>query len=85
MSDEKATFIKGVWIREHTFQDGGSILNLSISAKTFSEQIATHTDEKGYVRLTIGKRRTPDEHGVSHFMKLDTFKPKSKEAAEAPY
>ncbi len=70
-------FADGTFLREKTFNDGGSVINLSISVDKFTEFLKKYKKEDGFVRLVISKKRNPDEKS-SHFMKLDTFVPQAK-------
>ena len=83
MSENTTTFADGTYLREKTFNDGGSVINLSVSVDKFTEFLKKHKKEDGFVRLVISKKRTPDEKST-HFMKLDTFVPQAKNSGVAP-
>lgn len=52
-------------------------MKISMSAEKFHDFIEDHKNEKGYVNLVISRRRTPSEHGDTHYATLDTWKPKT--------
>lgn len=72
--------------KEHVFDDGGSIVKLGFSAKDLA--IMTKAlNEKGYTNLVLTKRKEPSQYGDTHYMTIDTFKPKpqSQPAQESSY
>lgn len=81
MSENKKTYINGVWAREKTFNDGGSIIKLSISSAKFLESIKNiKPDEKGFIKLVISKKKTPDDTS-SHSIYIDDWKPSGQNQA----
>lgn len=73
MSDK--TFINGFYIKEKLFNDGGSVLNVSINVSKFIDDLKKH-EEKGYVNLVISKNRNgATDKGNTHNISLSTFKP----------
>ena len=81
MADQK-TFINGVFIREVTFNDGGSVLNVRIPADkvdAICAQLKAVADE-GWVKLRISKNRQPTlnragKEIATHSLSVDTWKP----------
>ena len=43
--------------KKKIFDNGGSILNIGIKAETLTAFIAEHTNERGYLNLTVQERR----------------------------
>jgi hypothetical protein len=80
-------FINGVFINEHVFQDGGSILKVNIPADkvdALAEQLKRNAAD-GWVRLVIGKNRQPTISAKTgkaistHSLSVDTWKPKQQQ------
>lgn len=77
MSDKnQKTYVDGLWIREKKFDDGSSILKVSVLVDKFSEFVNKHKKTDGFVNVVISAKRNPDEKS-SHYAYLDTFVPKS--------
>lgn len=66
-------YVNNVYIREHIFPDGGSVLNIGIQSSEFVQQIAENTNSKGYCNIAIYKRATPSEKGVTHYATFDEY------------
>ena len=75
------TFANGVFIREVTFKDGNSLLNVAVQAKAFCDFMKEHVNEKGYINLEV-RRNTNPESKFSHSMLLNEYNPQ-KNAKEA--
>lgn len=75
MANEKI-YINGVQLKEKVFQDGGSIIGLSVKLDKLIPSLQEHVNEKGYVNLKICKKRQPDQYGGTHYIELDTWRPK---------
>ena len=81
MADQK-TFINGIFCREVTFQDGGSVINVRIpldKVDSICAQLKAVADE-GWVKLRISKNRQPtlNREGktiATHSVSVDTWKP----------
>ena len=79
---EPKQFINGVFLREVTFQDGGSVLNVRIPADkvdSICAQLKGVADD-GWVKLRISKNRQPtlNREGktiATHSLSVDTWKP----------
>lgn len=74
-------YINGCFINEHVFQDGGSILKLSVPADKVSEFLAalqSNATPRG-INLQITKRRTPSVSQktgkvyATHSLSVDTW------------
>ena len=49
------TFAEGVYIREKTFDNGSSVINIDFNAKDFCNFMKEHVNDKGFVTTTIQK------------------------------
>ena len=78
------TFAEGVYIREKTFDNGSSVINIDFNAKDFCNFMKEHVNDKGFVTTTIQKSQKADASRPM-YMKLNTFSPKqaAKEALES--
>ena len=88
MSTQK-TYINSVFINEKTFNDGGSILKVSIPADkidAFAAQLKAAADE-GWVSLVISRTRNPVTSKTTgrvistHSLAVDTWKPTQGQSA----
>lgn len=69
------------WIREKLFDDGSSLLNMSIIRDKFIEELKKlPVDSQGFTRLVISKKRTPDDKS-SHSIYLSEFVSKTQPAS----
>jgi|TARA_R110000787_G_scaffold175961_1_gene288281 hypothetical protein len=59
--------------KKKEFANGGSLLSLGIKAEDLTAFIAEHTNERGYVNLTIKERREVGRYGDTHAVTLDTW------------
>jgi len=59
--------------KKKVFANGGSLLNVGIKAEDLTAFIAQHTNERGYVNLTIKERREEGRYGDTHTVTLDTW------------
>ena len=90
MSEPK-TFINGVFIREVTFNDGGSVLNVRIPADkvdAICAQLKAVADD-GWVKLRISKNRQPTlnragKEIATHSLSVDTWKPTQGGSNQTP-
>jgi hypothetical protein len=55
----------------------GEVLNIGIKADDLAEFCQQHTNARGYVNLTISKRRDIGQYGDTHSVYLDTYEPKT--------
>ena len=63
-------FLNSVFIKEKTFDNGGSVLNVSINVKKFNEEITCHINEKGWLNFSIAQRKEEGKHGNTHYAKI---------------
>tara|TARA_R100000655_G_scaffold36882_3_gene71394 strand:- start:337 stop:615 length:279 start_codon:yes stop_codon:yes gene_type:complete len=82
---EDKIFINGVFLREKEFDNGGSIIKIEIpNVSQFAEQLKSLANEQGKIRLDIKKRMNKGDNGLSHYMQLNTFVPKSQDNVNNP-
>ncbi len=70
--------------REKQFDSGGSIIRLSFHAATLVEFVKNHTNEKGWINLNVSERREVSQHGDTHSVSLDTWKPTGQAGSRQP-
>lgn len=83
MNQTSKVYVPKSSAKEKVFDDGGSIIKLGFKADEFVEFINANKNAKGYIKLTVSKRRTPSQYGDTHSVALDSFVPKG-EANSAP-
>ena len=71
---EEKTWVEGLFIYEHNFSKGGSVLNCSVDAARLIAWLNEHKDEAGRVKFKIQKKLNPNKAGT-HSAFLDTWKP----------
>lgn len=79
MTDKQ--FINGLFIDEHTFQDGGSIIKLTMTdalVKYYEEHKTVNG--KGNNQLKVDLKRSKGENKL--YAELNTFVPKAQEPVE---
>lgn len=62
--------------RIHRFQSGGEIMKLGLNVDAAIEFLQQHRNDRGYVNLVVAERRAPSERGDTHYIALDTWKPR---------
>jgi len=65
--------------KEVQFKDGGSLIRLSFKADELIAFVQEHVNERGYINLTLSKRREVSQYGETHSLMLDQWKPKPKD------
>jgi hypothetical protein len=81
---KKSIYADGLWLKERTFNDGGSSLNVSVLVDKFTEFMQKHKKADGFVNLTIWQKREPKEGGDTHYAVLDTWVPGVPKSSTAP-
>ena len=82
---EDKIFINSVFLREKEFDNGGSIIKVEIpNVLQFAEQLKSLANEQGKIILDIKKRMNKGDNGLSHYMQLNTFVPKSQDNVNNP-
>ncbi len=70
--------------KEKTFNDGGSILNVSLNLddieNAFGEYGFTTQAGKRIIKVKIGKRRSEGAYGETHTVEVDTWKPNQQQS-----
>lgn len=69
--------------KEKSFQDGGSLIKLGFKADDLIAFANQHKNDKGFLNLTVSKRRTPSQYGDTHSVSLDSYT-KSDQSSSAP-
>ena len=75
MATTSRTYLDGAYATEKTFPDGGSLMKLKLKADRLRAFVDAHTDDKGYLRLVVSKRRQPSDKGETHTVYLDDWTP----------
>ena len=78
MKTEK--YVNGIIIKERTFDNGGTQLKASIKVDDFVADLKSMED-KGWVNVIINRRKEASDTGITHYVKLDTWKPDPNKAA----
>lgn len=68
-------FINGVSIKEKSFDNGDSILKVSLKDEGV-DQLKELLNKDGWVNIDIKKRREVGAKGQTHYMQLNTYQPK---------
>jgi len=73
-------FINGVFLREKTFDNGGSIINIDITdIESFANQLRDNQKNGGKITLEIKERRNKTDNGITHYMEVSQYVPKEPE------
>tara|TARA_A100001515_G_scaffold12927_2_gene9814 strand:+ start:16085 stop:16351 length:267 start_codon:yes stop_codon:yes gene_type:complete len=75
MKDKK--YLNGLSIKEKSFSNGSSILNVWIKKEQLIEELNKY-EKNGSVNVCISKRKKPSEKGVTHYTYLDEYEPKQE-------
>lgn len=73
-------YVNRLYIKEKTFNDGGSLLNVSISETALNEMLSNV--KKGYVNIVIAKRKQADDYDNTHYAYYNEYTPKEKTEPE---
>lgn len=73
MSEQKK-YAKGIFIK----QTSEFYTNININLANFNEWAKEFADEKGYIKLTIGKKKEVGKFGDTHWCALNEWKPESQ-------
>ena len=71
---EEKKYVNGVLIKEKVFDNGGSQLKMSIKVSDFMSEIKD-IEDNGWANLIVSKRKEPSDKGVTHYVRVDTWKP----------
>lgn len=72
--NEPKLYCNGVFVREKVFDSGRAVMNVAVNIADFIKFADEHGSE-GYVRIVIEKRQQPSDKGITHSVRLDTWKP----------
>ena len=85
MSENKNTLAKGMFVREHTFNSGTKILNVSINVADFCSFVKDNmnTDSNGnqWVNLKLIPNKNVGDNKLSHTPILNDYTPKNADKA----
>jgi hypothetical protein len=59
--------------RKKSFPNGGSLLNIGVKAEDLRAFLDAHTNERGWLNLTVKERREVGKYGDTHMVVLDTW------------
>jgi len=87
MSETKNTLAKGMFVREHTFNSGTKILNVSINVADFCSFVKDNmnADSKGnqWVNLKLIPNKNVGDNKLSHTPILNDYTPNAEKALES--
>tara|TARA_X000001382_G_C3154427_1_gene174063 strand:- start:912 stop:1220 length:309 start_codon:yes stop_codon:yes gene_type:complete len=75
---QEKNYINGITLKEKTFDDGGSLINVGIKVDDFIEQLNAIKKNSGWANIVIAKNREATEKGLTHHMYESTFEPKDE-------
>lgn len=61
----------------------GEFLSVGLNLESFIEFARQHVNERGYINLTISKRKSASDRGDTHSIYLDDYKPGDRRPAPA--
>jgi len=74
-------YAPGTSVKEYKFEDGGSVMRLSILVEKFAPFVKANKNERGYLNLTISPRKEIGAYGETHSVSLDTWQPSKDKAS----
>lgn len=77
---EEKKYVNGVVIKEKQFDNGGSILKMSVKVDDFINELKSISDN-GWANLIINKRKEASDKGITHYVVVDSWKPDAKKAS----
>ncbi len=80
---EEKKYVNGIVIKEKTFDNGGSQLKMSVKVEDFINELKA-VEDKGWANLIVSRRKEPSDTGVTHYVKVDTWKPDPKKTSSKP-
>ena len=85
MSQKQNTLAKGMFVREHTFNSGTKVLNVSINVADFCSFVKDNMNEdtksNQWVNLKLIPNKNVGENKLSHTPILNDYTPKNGEKA----
>lgn len=64
------TYINNISVKENQYS-----INVSMNFAKFIEEVKEHVNEKGYLNLTLGKRKIAGKYGETHYCAINDWKP----------
>ena len=61
--------------KEKTFENGGSIISLSVCLDEYPKEYLTEFNGKRYLKLDVCRKREIDQYGKSHYVAVNTWQP----------
>ena len=59
-------YVNGMLFKEKTFDNGGTLLRLSVKVSDFIEELRKMQDN-GWVNIIIARRKEPSDTGITHY------------------
>lgn len=57
----------------------GDLVEISVCLSDLPKEFMFEYNSKKYIKLKVGKKRKEDEYGKTHYVTVDTYKPKKNE------
>lgn len=71
---EEKKYVNGIVIKEKTFDNGGTQLKMSVKVEDFIAELKA-VENNGWANLIVSRRKEASDTGVTHYVKVDTWKP----------
>ena len=65
-------YVNGMIFKEKTFDNGGTLLRLSVKVSDFIEELRTMQDN-GWANIIIARRKEPSDTGITHYAYQDEW------------
>jgi hypothetical protein len=79
METEKK-YVNGIVIKEKTFDNGGTQMKVSVKVSDFINELKA-VEDNGWANLIINRRKEMSDKGITHYVYVDTWKPKPKKTS----
>lgn len=76
----KKNYIRGS-AKRVSFSDGGEVLNLDLNLQDLN---SLPVSDRGYVKIVVARRRSPDTYGNTDYVYENTFVPDKTKGSKAP-
>jgi hypothetical protein len=73
-------FAAGVFIKEHTFENGSSVIKINFNARQFCNWMKDNVDDKGYVKTDVWSNKEGSKY--THSMSHNDYNPQQAAKAE---
>lgn len=70
--------------KEKEFRTGGSVIRLGVKVEDLIAFAKQHGNERGYLNLSIIKRRSVGQYGDTHSVSLDDYEPQGRGQSARP-